>query len=138
MFSSLVISLIISIIGGSSSDLVLYLSYRTALISTWGSYIPSILLPIPPGAGGGRWGGEGASGCVVRSYQLGLNHDKDKGWKQWKQNDHEVQWYLSAAVEDAVLLGKPALRSTQHGTEHESEHLTARRGGEGVFSVCGP
>ena len=50
MFSSLVISLII-IIGSSSSDFVLYLSYRTALISTRGSYIPSILRPIPPGAG---------------------------------------------------------------------------------------
>ena len=57
MFSSLVIPLIIIIIGGSSSDSVLYLSYRTVLISTWGSYILSILLPIPPGAGGGRWGG---------------------------------------------------------------------------------
>lgn len=50
----------------------------------------------------------------------------DKGWKQWKQNDHEAQWYLSAAVEDAVLLGEPAVRSTQHGTGHGSEHLTAR------------
>ena len=57
MFSSLVISLIIIIIGGSSSDFVLYLSYRTALISTQGSYFLSILLPIPPGARGGRWDG---------------------------------------------------------------------------------
>ena len=53
MFSSLVISLVISIIGGSSSDFVLYLSYRTALISTRGSYILLILLPIPLGLGGG-------------------------------------------------------------------------------------
>ena len=52
MFSSLVISLIIIIIGGSSSGFVLYLSYRTVLISTRGSYILSILLPIPLGAGG--------------------------------------------------------------------------------------
>ena len=53
MFSSLVISLIIIITGGSSSDFVLYLSYRTVLISTQGSYILSILfLPIPPGKGG--------------------------------------------------------------------------------------
>ena len=52
MFSSLVISLIV--IGGSSSGFVLYLSYQTVLISTQGSYILSILLPIPPGAGGGR------------------------------------------------------------------------------------
>ena len=59
MFSSLVISLIIIIIGGSSSDFVLYLSYRNVLISTRGSYNPSILLPIPPGVGGGRR--EGAS-----------------------------------------------------------------------------
>ena len=57
MFSSLVISPIIIIIGGSSSDFVLYLSYWTVLISTRGSYIPSILLPILPGAGGGRRGG---------------------------------------------------------------------------------
>ena len=53
MFSSLVISLIIVIIGGSSSGFVLYLSYRTVLISARGSYILSIFLPIPPGAGGG-------------------------------------------------------------------------------------
>ena len=58
VFSSLVISLIIIIIAGSSSDFVLYRSYRTVLISTWGSYIPSILLPIPPGAGGRKVGGE--------------------------------------------------------------------------------
>ena len=57
MFSSLVISLIIIIIGGSSSGFVLYLSYWTVLISAWGSYVLSILLPIPLGAGGGRWGG---------------------------------------------------------------------------------
>ena len=56
MFSSLVISLIIIIIGGSSSDFVLYLSYWTVLVSTQGVYILSILLPIPPGAGGGRKG----------------------------------------------------------------------------------
>ena len=56
MFSSLVISLIIIIIGGSSSGFVLYLSYRTVLISTRGSYILSILLPIPLGAWGGRKG----------------------------------------------------------------------------------
>ena len=36
MFSSLVISLIIIVIGGSSSDFVLYLSYQTVLISTRG------------------------------------------------------------------------------------------------------
>ena len=48
MFSSLVISLIIIIIGGSSSGFVLYLSYWTVLISTRGSYILLILLPIPP------------------------------------------------------------------------------------------
>ena len=53
MFSSLVISLIIIIIiGGSSSGFVLYLSYWAVLISTRGSYILSILLPSPPGAGG--------------------------------------------------------------------------------------
>ena len=57
MFSSLVTSLIIIIIGGSSSDFVLYLSYLAVLISTRGSYILSILLPNPTGAGGGRWGG---------------------------------------------------------------------------------
>ena len=54
VFSSLVISLIISIIGGSSSDFVLYLSYRTVLTSSRGVYILLILFPIPPGAGGGR------------------------------------------------------------------------------------
>ena len=41
IYSPLVISLIIIIIGGSSSGFVLYLSYRTVLISTVGSYIDS-------------------------------------------------------------------------------------------------
>ena len=68
MFSSLVISHIIIIIGGSSSDLVLYLSYRTVLTSTRGSYIPSILLPIPPGAGGGR--GRGGVSERLRGSEL--------------------------------------------------------------------
>ena len=49
-------SLIIIIIGGSSSGFVLYRSYRTVLISTRGSYILSILLPIPAGAGGEKEG----------------------------------------------------------------------------------
>ena len=75
VFSSLVISLII--IGGSSSDFVLYLNYRTVLISTPGSYILSILLPIPPGAGGGRWGG---SERVAVWFWLGLNHDKQEDY----------------------------------------------------------
>ena len=57
MFSSLVISLLIILIGGSSSGFVLYLSYRTVLIFFWGSYIVSIPLPIPLGEGRGRWGG---------------------------------------------------------------------------------
>ena len=56
MFSSLVISLIIIIIGGSSSDFVLYLSYWTVLISTRGGYILWILLPNSPGVGGARGG----------------------------------------------------------------------------------
>ena len=55
MFSSLVISLIIIITGGGSS-FVFHFSYWTVLISTRGSYILSILLPIPPGVGGGRRG----------------------------------------------------------------------------------
>ena len=52
IFSPLVISLIIIIIGGSSCSFVLYLSYWTVLISTCGIYILMILLPSPPGVGG--------------------------------------------------------------------------------------
>ena len=58
IFSPHVISLII-IIGGSSSRLILYLSYWIVLISAHGIYILLILLPIPPGAGGRKK--EGAS-----------------------------------------------------------------------------
>ena len=56
VFSPPVISLIIIVIGGSSSGFVLYLSYWTVLISRRGTYILSIL-PIPLGAGGEwTWG----------------------------------------------------------------------------------
>ena len=61
IFSPLVISLIIIIIGGSSSDFVLYLSYRTVLISTCRVYILSILLPILPEARGKKEGSERAA-----------------------------------------------------------------------------
>ena len=44
-------------IGGGSSGFVLHLSYWTVLISTRGSYILSIPLPIPQGAERGRMGG---------------------------------------------------------------------------------
>ena len=54
MLSSLVISLTIIIIGGSSSGFVLYLSYRTLLIPVRGIYTLSILLPIPEEQGGRR------------------------------------------------------------------------------------
>ena len=58
MFSSLVISLIIIIIGGSSSDFVLYLSYRTALIFNPGELHSFHSPPHPSGSGGRKVGGE--------------------------------------------------------------------------------
>ena len=60
MFSSLVISLILIIIGGSSSDFVLHLSYWTVLISAWGELHSFHSPPHPSGSGGeeeGGWGG---------------------------------------------------------------------------------
>ena len=61
VLSPLIISLIIIIIGGSSSGFVLYLSYWTILISAHGVYFLLILLPTPLGVEGKKEGSEQAA-----------------------------------------------------------------------------
>ena len=69
MFSSLVISLIIILIGGSGSGFVLYLNYWTVLISTTGNYVLLSLLSFPREQGEKRGGG-GEVSKLLRGSEL--------------------------------------------------------------------
>lgn len=119
-FSPLLISISTLVSAASTSSFLVRPTCWTLLISTRGIYTLSIRLPIPPAAesgGGGEEGGDGASGCAVLSYRLGLNHDEQEdvntknglkrpGEKQTQPREQRVERKLQLSDMQAMVQGE--------------------------------